>query len=136
MASSVVMHGVGLCDEYPSIRYREDWDSYGYDGVFEPGMTICVEVYCGEKGGRDRFVAMHVHRKVNTGFIHCVADRENFGRFVGCGIVPLAIEIAANGIGPQMPAARTIGIALMYFRLATAVEAVKETVGEIHSVWL
>ena len=49
----VVMHGVGLCDEYPSIRYREDWDSYGYDGVFEPGMMICVEVYCGEKGGRE-----------------------------------------------------------------------------------
>ena len=23
------------------------------DGVFEPGMTICVEVYCGEKGGRE-----------------------------------------------------------------------------------
>ncbi|HKJ50219.1 MAG TPA: dimethylsulfonioproprionate lyase DddP [Gammaproteobacteria bacterium] len=49
----VVMHGVGLCDEYPAIRYREDHDAYGYDGVFEPGMTICVEVYCGEKGGRE-----------------------------------------------------------------------------------
>ena len=49
----VVMHGVGLCDEYPAIRYREDYDSYGYDGVFEPGMTICVEVYLGAKGGRE-----------------------------------------------------------------------------------
>ena len=49
----VVMHGVGLCDEYPAIRYREDEEAYGYDGVFEPGMTICVEVYCGEKGGRE-----------------------------------------------------------------------------------
>ncbi len=49
----VVMHGVGLCDEYPCIRYREDFDSYGYDGVFEPGMVICVEVYLGEDGGRE-----------------------------------------------------------------------------------
>ncbi len=32
--------------------------------------------------------------------------------------------------------ARTMGIALMYFRLATALETVKETVEEIHSVWL
>ena len=50
---SVVVHGVGLCDEYPAIRYREDYDSYGYDGVFEPGMVICVEVYCGRKNGRE-----------------------------------------------------------------------------------
>ncbi len=47
----VVMHGVGLCDEYPSIRYREDYEHYGYDGVFEPGMVMCVEVYAGEVGG-------------------------------------------------------------------------------------
>jgi Xaa-Pro aminopeptidase len=49
----VVMHGVGLCDEYPAIRYREDYDSYGYDGVFEPGMLICVEVYAGAVGGKE-----------------------------------------------------------------------------------
>ena len=49
----VVMHGVGLCDEYPAIRYREDYASYGYEGVFEPGMLICVEVYAGEAGGKE-----------------------------------------------------------------------------------
>ena len=49
----VIMHGVGLCDEYPSIRYREDYDSYGYDGVIEPGMVLCVEVYAGRKGGHE-----------------------------------------------------------------------------------
>jgi len=49
----VVMHGVGLCDEYPSLRYREDYDAYGYDGVIEPGMTICVEVYAGEVDGKE-----------------------------------------------------------------------------------
>ncbi|MFT5399278.1 MAG: Xaa-Pro aminopeptidase [Planctomycetota bacterium] len=49
----VVMHGVGLCDEYPSIRYREDYAGHGYDGVIEPGMVICVEVYAGELGGKN-----------------------------------------------------------------------------------
>ncbi len=49
----VVMHGVGLCDEYPAIRYREDYQAYGYDGIVEPGMVLCVEAYCGEKDGHE-----------------------------------------------------------------------------------
>jgi Xaa-Pro aminopeptidase len=48
---SVVVHGVGLCDEYPHCAYLEDIDTSGYDGVFEPGMTVCVESYIGEVGG-------------------------------------------------------------------------------------
>jgi Xaa-Pro aminopeptidase len=47
----VVMHGVGLCDEYPAIRYSEDIKSYGYPGALEAGMVICVEAYVGEAGG-------------------------------------------------------------------------------------
>ncbi|MEM6487896.1 MAG: dimethylsulfonioproprionate lyase DddP [Pseudomonadota bacterium] len=47
----VVYHGVGLCDEYPAIRYPEDWADVGYDGVLEPGQCLCVEVYVGEVGG-------------------------------------------------------------------------------------
>jgi Xaa-Pro aminopeptidase len=46
-------HGVGLCDEWPSIKYPEDWDAKGYDGVLEPGMMLCVEAYVGEVGGRE-----------------------------------------------------------------------------------
>jgi len=49
---SVIAHGVGLCDEYPACVYLEDFD-YGYDGLLEPGMTICVESYIGEVGGRE-----------------------------------------------------------------------------------
>ncbi|WP_312936274.1 dimethylsulfonioproprionate lyase DddP [Pseudomonas sp.] len=49
----VMFHGVGLCDEYPSIRYPEDVAAYGYDGELEPGMVLCVEAYVGEVGGRD-----------------------------------------------------------------------------------
>jgi Xaa-Pro aminopeptidase len=44
----VVMHGVGLCDEYPSILYRENKAS-ALDGVFEPGMVICIESYVGSE---------------------------------------------------------------------------------------
>jgi Xaa-Pro dipeptidase len=50
---SVVLHGVGLCDEYPSCVYQEDMEACGYDGLLEPGMTVCVESYIGEVGGRE-----------------------------------------------------------------------------------
>ncbi|MDZ3991316.1 dimethylsulfonioproprionate lyase DddP [Pseudomonas sp. Teo4] len=49
----VMFHGVGLCDEYPCIRYPEDVDAYGYEGELQPGMALCVEAYIGEVGGRD-----------------------------------------------------------------------------------
>ncbi|MCG6856667.1 MAG: Xaa-Pro peptidase family protein [Salaquimonas sp.] len=50
---SVLAHGVGLCDEYPSIYNRQDYPASGYDGVFEPGNAVCVESYCGVVGGRE-----------------------------------------------------------------------------------
>ena len=50
---SVVVHGVGLCDEYPACYYTEDWSRDGYDGLFEAGMTVCVESYIGKGGGRE-----------------------------------------------------------------------------------
>jgi len=46
-----VLHGVGLCDEYPSIPYPEFMDRHGADGRFEAGMTVCVEAYVGVEGG-------------------------------------------------------------------------------------
>lgn len=49
---SVVLHGVGLCDEYPAVVYAED-AAYAYDGTFEAGMTLCVESYVGDEGGQD-----------------------------------------------------------------------------------
>jgi len=50
---SVAMHGVGLCDEAPAIYYREDYPDNGYDGVFQPGMVMCVEALIGAHGGRE-----------------------------------------------------------------------------------
>ena len=47
----VIIHGVGLADEYPSIKHAMDFDKKGYDGVFEPGMTLCVESYIGSIHG-------------------------------------------------------------------------------------
>ena len=44
-------HGVGLCDEYPTIVVRESWESTGYDGVLQPGMVMCVESFVGPKHG-------------------------------------------------------------------------------------
>lgn len=44
-------HGVGLCDEWPSIKYPIDFEERGYDGVLEPGMMLCVEAYVGAVGG-------------------------------------------------------------------------------------
>ncbi|BBU32361.1 peptidase M24 (plasmid) [Burkholderia sp. THE68] len=44
-------HGIGMVDEYPSIAHQVDWDSSGYDGRFEAGMTVCVESYIGAEGG-------------------------------------------------------------------------------------
>ncbi len=47
------MHGVGLCDEWPSIRYPQDWQAGQYDYDLEPGMMLCVEAYVGAVGGRE-----------------------------------------------------------------------------------
>ncbi|MCP4327105.1 MAG: aminopeptidase P family protein [Alphaproteobacteria bacterium] len=50
---SSVIHGVGLCDEYPRVPFPENWDSKGYDGVIRPDTVICVESYAGYEGGRE-----------------------------------------------------------------------------------
>lgn len=49
----VLAHGIGLCDEYPSIRYPEDVEAHGYGGTVEVGMTLCVEAYIGAVGERE-----------------------------------------------------------------------------------
>ena len=41
-----------MTGEYPYILHRQDF-AQGYDGVIEPGMTLCVESYIGAEGGGD-----------------------------------------------------------------------------------
>jgi Xaa-Pro dipeptidase len=48
---TVLMHGVGLCDEYPCIYYPEDFPARGYDGVVEEGMVLCVEALVARSDG-------------------------------------------------------------------------------------
>ena len=46
-------HGCGMTGEYPYLYHRADFPAAGYDGIIEPGMTLCVESYIGAEGGRE-----------------------------------------------------------------------------------
>ena len=46
-------HGVGMTGEYPYLYHHADYVNAGYDGEIQPGMTLCVESYIGEDGGRE-----------------------------------------------------------------------------------
>ncbi len=48
-----LIHGVGLADEYPSIKHRTDFAAKGYDGPIVSGMTLCVESFIGAEGGNE-----------------------------------------------------------------------------------
>jgi Xaa-Pro dipeptidase len=41
-------HGLGLSGEYPYVPVQEPDQPYQLNGVFEPGMVICVESYLGD----------------------------------------------------------------------------------------
>jgi Xaa-Pro aminopeptidase len=47
----MMVHGAGMVDEYPSVAYVTDWESWGYDGMFEENMVVSVESFIGEVGG-------------------------------------------------------------------------------------
>lgn len=46
-----VVHGCGMTGEWPIIAHHMDWDEVGYDGIIQPGMTLCVESFCGHRDG-------------------------------------------------------------------------------------
>lgn len=46
-----VMHGVGLCDEWPTVKYPDLWQDGEFDYPLEPGMLLCSEAYLGREGG-------------------------------------------------------------------------------------
>jgi Xaa-Pro aminopeptidase len=47
----LLAHGVGMTGEYPYLLHGMDFADGGYDGIIEPGMTICVESYIGDAAG-------------------------------------------------------------------------------------
>jgi Xaa-Pro aminopeptidase len=46
-----IMHGVGLCDEWPLVSYPDKAVPGAFDYALEPGMVLCVEACVGEVGG-------------------------------------------------------------------------------------
>jgi len=48
---SCMIHGIGLCDEWPQIKYPNDGGQR--EGCFEKNMTITVETYIGKVGGKE-----------------------------------------------------------------------------------
>lgn len=49
----VLMHGIGMHGEAPTVHHAVDFHRYGSDGLIEPGMVMCVESYIGEEGGEE-----------------------------------------------------------------------------------
>lgn len=45
-----VLHGIGMCDEYPHIHPKSR-GPLPYEGVLQAGMCICIESYVGEQQG-------------------------------------------------------------------------------------
>ena len=48
---SCMVHGIGLCDEWPMIKYPTDGGQR--EGCFEKNMTVTVETYIGKVGGKE-----------------------------------------------------------------------------------
>ncbi len=46
-----LMHGVGLCDEWPLVAYPDKAVPGAFDYALEPGMVLCVEALVGSVGG-------------------------------------------------------------------------------------
>jgi hypothetical protein len=46
-----LIHGSGLCGEYPYIPYKQDFAATGYDGIIEENNTPCVESFIGDEHG-------------------------------------------------------------------------------------
>ncbi|MFW8636070.1 dimethylsulfonioproprionate lyase DddP [Cribrihabitans pelagius] len=46
-----MMHGVGLCDEWPLIAYPDQMVEGAFDYELEPGMVLCVEALVSPEGG-------------------------------------------------------------------------------------
>lgn len=46
-----LMHGVGLCDEWPLVAYPDKMVEGAFDYELEPGMVLCVEALVSPEGG-------------------------------------------------------------------------------------
>ena len=46
-----MMHGVGLCDEWPMVAYPDHMIEGAFDYELKPGMVLCVEALISPEGG-------------------------------------------------------------------------------------
>lgn len=47
----LMMHGVGLCDEWPLIAYPDQYVEGAFEDHLQPGMVLCVEALISPEGG-------------------------------------------------------------------------------------
>lgn len=47
----LMMHGVGLCDEWPMVAYPDQYVEGSFDYPLEAGMVLCVEALISPEGG-------------------------------------------------------------------------------------
>jgi len=48
---SLMMHGVGLCDEWPMVAYPDQYVEGAFEYPLEEGMVLCVEALISPEGG-------------------------------------------------------------------------------------
>jgi Xaa-Pro aminopeptidase len=70
----MMIHGAGLVDEYPTVAYAVDYDDWGYDGMFEENMVVCVESFIGAAGGREGVKLEQQVLITNTGAVPMSSD--------------------------------------------------------------
>ena len=46
-----IIHGIGMCDEWPFVKYHKNNLNQNSKEIFKENMTICIETYIGEVGG-------------------------------------------------------------------------------------
>ena len=63
----VLVHGIGMCNEYPQVAPMRLFERTGYDGCFEADMTVSVESYIGEPGGAEGVKLEEMVRITETG---------------------------------------------------------------------
>lgn len=64
----VVVHGIGMCNEYPQVAPLKWFERTGYDGHFSENMTVSVESYIGERGGKEGVKLEEMVRITDTGY--------------------------------------------------------------------
>lgn len=47
----LMMHGIGLCDEWPMVAYPDQYVEGAFEYHLEPGMVLCVEALISPEGG-------------------------------------------------------------------------------------